>query len=734
MKAVEQSPPNRNGKMDMRMKMNAVLLAGLVPLLAQPAMAQASAEPDAADTVAVEDDGASSAGEIVVTARKRSERLVEVPATINVFSSKDLAPSGNFTINDLSTKLPNFFIAAPRATRISVTMRGLGVPGVGLYIDGVYQPSDVAFAIPLFDLERVEVLKGPQGTLYGRNAYSGAISYVTRAPTNDFEGEMNAEAGNAGTVRGSATVAGPIVEGLITARVSGSIQRRSGFRNFSDGSNADRDNYEALSGRVMITPSTNLTVDLKYTYVNKLGPSFLYHQVADINDKRGRLLLTPVFGPATGVLAGSRPQSRLRSNSYSGKITFSADAFDLISTTAYNRLHFSDTYDVDLNTPDNFVARGTGALRDFSEEVRIQSTGNGPFKWLVGGYYNRGANGDCSDCGGLFGGAALGSRSIAQAVPPVFYRALAAFTDVEYKIGDHLVIGAGARYDDLKQELRPANGAALKGRFHGFQPKVTARYLFTPDTQIYGSITKGFTQGGFNSSLVGTGSPLATYPNQRLWQYETGLKTNFDARRGSLSVALFYIDAQSFNAAATVPTPIGPRVVQVAVGKLESYGVEVDASYRIIPEFVIDLSGGYNRVRPTELSPTIAPGVGNVGEQFQRAPKWSYRLAATYTQPVSGDLSFEVNGAVNGIGRTHFCGEAQVFGPCATRNAYTLVDASASLVWSNYRLSLFAKNLLDKTYATDFLAATALAQFGAPSAGSVYGDPRYWGVRASAKF
>ena len=175
-------------------------------------------------------------------------------------------------------------------------------------------------------------------------------------------------------------------------------------------------------------------------------------------------------------------------------------------------------------------------------------------------------------------------------------------------------------------------------------------------------------------------------------------------------------------------------MVQVSVGKLESYGVEVDASYRVIPELVVDLSGGYNRVRPTALSPTIAPGVGNVGEQFQRAPKWSYRLAANYTQPLSDDVSFELNGAVNGVGSTHFCGEAQVFGPCPTRNAYTLVDASASIVWSRYRVSLFAKNLLDKTYAADFLAATALAQFGAPSAGAVYGDPRYWGVRASAKF
>ena len=715
----------------MRMYTKAMLLTGAIALLPQAALAQASGLPAPESPAA---DTPTAGNDIVVTARKRAERLIDIPATIDVFSSKDLAPAGNFTINDLSTKIPNFFITSPRVTRISATIRGLGVPGVGLYIDGVYQPSDVAYAIPLFDLERVEVLKGPQGTLYGRNAYSGAISYITRAPTNNFEGEINAEVGNAGTGRGSATIAGPIVKDLITVRLSGAIQRRSGFRDFSDGSNADRDDYEAFSGRVLIRPAGNLKIDLKYAYINKVGPSFLYHQVSDINDENGRLLLTPVFGPATGALAGSRTESRLRANSYSGKITFSASGFDLISTTAYNTLHYSETYDVDLGPPDTFAARGTGALRDFSEEVRIQSTGNGPFKWLVGGYYNRGANGDCSDCGGVFGGTALGSRSITQAVPPVFYRALAAFTDLEYKIGDHVVLGAGARYDDLTQDLRPATGASLTGNFHGFQPKVTARYLFTPDAQIYGSITKGFTQGGFNSSLVGTGSPLATYPNQQLWQYETGFKTNFDDRRGNISLALFYIDAKSFNAAATVPTPIGPRVIQVSVGKLKSYGVEVDASYHVTPELVLDASGGYNRVYPTVLSLTIAPGVGNVGEQFQRAPKWTYRLAATYTHPLGEGMSLEFNSAVTGVGPTNFCGEAQVFGPCPTRNSYTLVDASVSMVWPRYRVSLFARNLFNTTYATDWLSKTALAQFGAPSAGSVYGDPRYWGVRASVKF
>lgn len=125
-----------------------------------------------------------------------------------------------------------------------------------------------------------------------------------------------------------------------------------------------------------------------------------------------------------------------------------------------------------------------------------------------------------------------------------------------------------------------------------------------------------------------------------------------------------------------------------------------------------------------------APGVGNVGEQFQRAPKWTYRAAATYTQPLSDTLSLEMNGALSGVGPTRFCGESAVFGPCPARDAYHLVDASISLVWPRYRISLFARNLFDTTYPTDFLAKSALAQFGATSAGSVYGDPRYWGVRA----
>lgn len=716
----------------MTYSLKVALLVTTIALLPDPVRAQ-DVTADVLDGTGVTTQDAAPA-EIFVTARKRSERLVEVPATIDVFTTEDLAPAGNVTLNDLASRLPNFFITSPRMTRISATMRGLGVPGVGLYIDGVYQPSEVAFAIPLFDLAQVEVLKGPQGTLYGRNAFSGAISYVTRAPSTHLEGEMNGEVGNAGSVRGSATVSGPIIQDLISARLSGSIQRRSGFRDFSDGSNADRDNFEAFTGRVMITPDSDLTLDLKYTYVRKVGPSFLYYQVGDINDAHGSLRVTPVLGPATGQLAGSRPQSTLKSHGFSGKVTYSANTFDVISTTAYTDLKYSDTFDADLRPDDYFVARGRGALRDFSQELRAQSTAGGPFKWLVGAYYDKGANNDCSSCGNVLGGIALGSRSIRQLNPPVFFEAFALFTDFEYKISDQFVIGAGARYDDLSQKLRSATGLSARGNFHGFQPKLTARYLFTPDTQIYASATKGFTQGGFNTALAGTGSPLATYPNQELWQYEAGFKNSFDDRRGNVSLAVFYIDASSFNAAATVPTPLGPRVIISPVGKIKSYGIEFDTTYRVSDALTIDASGGYNRVYPTALSTNVAAGVGNVDEQLQRAPKWTYRAAATYTHVMNSDMSLEFNAAVSGVGPTRFCGESAVFGPCSLREAYSLVDGSIAMVWPRYRVSLFARNLFDKTYASDFLAKSALSQFGAPSAGAVYGDARYWGVRASAKF
>jgi|GEM_PF-1323676 len=719
------------------MSMKTILLAGAVALLPQTGFAQTSDEAEnrpGNQTETAVPVQAADGGEILVTARKRSERLIEVPATIDVFSTKDLAASGNVTLSDLSSRLPNFFIASPRATRIAVTMRGLGIPGVGLYIDGVYQPSDVAFSIPLFDLERVEVLKGPQGTLYGRNAYSGAISYVTRAPTNSFEGEVNAEIGNAGTRRGSATIAGPIVQDIIAARISGTIQRRSGFRNFADGSNADRDDYEAITGRVLITPADDISVDLKYTHVNKKGQAFLYHQVTDLNDTKGSLLITPRFGPATGVLAGKRPGSGVRSNAVSGRLKYSPGPFELISTTALSKIRAFDRSDADLSPADILELEANTALLDFSQEWRAQSTGNGPFKWLAGAFYNKGKMNDCATCGNVLGGAAVGGRSIFQPVAKVYYDAYAAFTDVEYKLSNSFVLGAGARYDTIKQELRPVTGGSEKASFHGFQPKLTARFLITPDSQVYASATKGFTQGGFNAVLFGSGSPLSTFPNQRLWSYEAGFKSSFDDRRGNVSVAAFYIDAQSFNAAATVPTPLGPRVITVAVGKVESYGLEFDSSYRVTPDLLIEASGGYNHVAPTQLAPTIAPGVGNVGEQFQRAPKWQYRLAATFTQPATDDLSIEYNGAVSGVGPTRFCGESAVFGPCPTREAYHLVDASISLVWDRYRISLFARNLLNTNYATDFLARSALAQFGAPSAGSTYGDPRYWGVRATANF
>jgi iron complex outermembrane receptor protein len=714
-----------------------ILLAGAAAVLPQAALAQ-DAAPSPEDARAGDGPTATSTNtdpgeEIFVTARKRSERLAEIPATVDVFSSHDLAPAGNSSLVDLSTRIPNFFITAPRATRVAVTMRGFGAPGVGLYIDGVYQPNDVAFAIPLFDLERVEVLRGPQGTLYGRNAYSGAISYITRAPSNEFEGEVNAELGNAGTQRGSATVAGPIVPDLISARVSGSIQRRSGFLNFVDGSDADRDNYEAFTGRLLITPAANFSADLKYTYVHKIAPSFLYQQVTGLNDDNGRLLITPRWTAASGALAGLRPESRVRSNAYSGRLTYSAHTFDVVSITAYSAVRFSAGIDLDIAEREFSASLQVSEQRDFSQELRIQSTGNGPFRWLIGAYYTDGDQNACVPCGSTAGGTSRGGSVFVKAAS-ILYDGYAVFTDLEYRLSDHFVIGGGMRYDNITQELRAPSGLRTEDDFHGLQPKLTARYMFDSDTQLYASASKGFTQGGFNGALAGTGSPFETFPNQRLWSYETGFRARFDERRGNVSIALFYVRASSFNAPATVPTPTGPRVVTVPVGQLESYGVDFHTTYRATPNLILEAEGGYNIVEPTELVPTVAPGVGNVGEQFQRAPKWSYRLSATYTQPLSGELSLEVNGAVNGVGPTRLCGEAQVFGSCPQRDPYHLVDASLSLVWPRYRVSLFARNLFDTIYASDFLSPSGFALFGGPSGGVVYGDRRYWGIRASARF
>ena len=444
--------------------------------------------------VAVGQEAGREVEEIVVTARKREEKLIEIPASISVFDRSALADNSVSDLGDLQSDIPNFYFGSARPFTTKVTMRGIGAaqslpPGVGLYIDGAYQTSVAAFTLPFIDLERVEVLKGPQGSLYGRNSFAGVINYITRPPGDELEADVDLEIGNGETRKASGSISGSIIDGVLSARVTGGIKRSDGFFDYSDGSVADESNYDIVNGRLRFTPTDTLEFDLKLSRAELDGGSFLYHQAPGINEK-GRLLANPRF--LLGPYAGQAQFEGVEREAASLRTTYSAPGFDIVSLTTYDDTREFALYDVDIGPADIFNVFSAYEDQVFAQELRLASTGNGRLKWLFGAYYTEGDS-DC--CGNTLSGlafAALPGATTFQAFADEEFDGYALFADLEYSLTDHWTVGLGFRYDSLEKSLIQPNGGSVAETFDGSQPKLSARYQFNDDTQAYFSAAKGF--------------------------------------------------------------------------------------------------------------------------------------------------------------------------------------------------------------------------------------------------
>jgi iron complex outermembrane recepter protein len=676
--------------------------------------------------------------EVIVTARKREERASDIPATVQVLDQTQLAQRGVSDMADLQRTIPNFVYSTGRPFESQVKMRGIGtptlnVPGVGLYIDGAYQVDPAAFALPFYDVERIEVLKGPQGTLYGRNSMAGAINYITRAPSNHFEGDLSAEVGSGETYKAGLSLAGPLLGSeILSGRITAAMQRQNGFRDFLDGTDADFDDYDGVNARLALRPSDVFSADLKFSYVRRTAGAYLYRSVSNLNDDDGRLLTTAPF--TNGVYAGQHQRGDNKSRAATLRLTYSASPFDVIATSTYDKSEVFSLVDIDdqpldLTNSANFFQRDS-----FSQELRLNSKGTGPLTWLVGAYYTEGTS-PVATFRGTYVQLATGAPRF-LAIGDGNFDGYAVFSDAEYALSEQWVVGAGIRYDSIdKSQVNPTTGATLSDTFTSTQPKVSLKYRFSPSGQVYVTVAKGFREGGFNASLAGTA--LENYPLEELWSYEAGVKSTFANGKGYVELAAFYIDIDAFNGGALVVNPTTNLLQQatVPIGAVESKGVELSTSYKFSNSFTIDLSGGYNVAQPTELSPATQPGQAIVDEQLTNAPLWNIQLTPKLDIPLNNEMTLGLLASLSRVGPTNFSGGASgTTTLLLERNPYSVLDARASLEWRNYTVTAFVKNATDEIYPTSYLALASIVSFGGTTPAAIYNQPRYYGVSFRAKF
>jgi len=666
-----------------------------------------------------------SAGEIVVTARSRAERLVDVPDAITAFSAQHIENAGIDELNDFVRLTPGVSLVessqSPGIALISIRGVGQQYQGeapVAVVVDGVQVISVSAINQGLTDVERIEVLRGPQGALYGRNAIGGAINIVTQEPTNEFEGAVRLGYANGNDEMIEGMVSGPIIDDALLFRLSGHYNDFDGtIENPITGTNTNALSTGYLRLRLLARPTDALTLDFRASH--DLTENAGYNGVILPGGDAGNFSVDPV--------SGREGSGRLTVDELAFKATLETPLGELSAATGFVHSQDESEYDLDL-TPVDFLELNDQSteIQAWSQELRLTSDADGPLRYTAG----------------LFYVATERDRFTNVEVIPFALNLLAdahddnsawaAFAQINYDITDDFELTLAGRYDvDDREQINnlvaPADpNYRVSEEFTMFQPKVSLAYALAPDMTLYATAAQGFRSGGFN-----TPGPVfdRVYDAEETTNYEVGLKSILFDGRLSLNLALYSILYEN-QQVQLLDLGSGQQGI-VNIPETESQGLEIEFTARLTDN--LTFSGGVGYLDSEISAFTALPIVEGNRPPF--APEFTYNLALDYTAPFTGDWDLVLRAALSGqtgMYYEYYSREANGALPytLSDQPGYALVDLRASLRGPKWTLTAFADNALDEEYYPD-ASSNLITGFGDVA---VQGRTRRYGVELGYRF
>ncbi len=735
--------------------MRALLLATVATTLASPALAQTPSPEVAAGEEAM-------FGDIVVTARKREETLQEVPLAISAFSTEEIRSARIERLADLAKLTPglNFtplFGAQNQLPIIRGAAQTFGALNVGVFLDGVYLSGKAGVDLEMNDLERIEVVKGPQSALYGRNTFAGAINYVTKRPSDVWTGDGEVSVGTQGLVKVIGGVSGPLAD-IVRIRLAGFYRETDGFYTSSiDGGRVDfsKDYGAQAVVELQAAPNVRATWRLTYTEEDSGQPP---SSVIRTNANPGRPAGSPVGTvrnffykgelpsiPRDGVTVNTLPDPitgayGTRGDSLRTNLTIEWDAgfATLTSLTSYDKRNVDYTFDGDntvCDTPStapastgcpNFgfpfvpaipigqsrfaTSSNVGYLRDWAQELRLASNGEGRFSWLFGGFfYDNDSNGIDRSLAPLTQATA---NSFGYPNQVTTTKSKAVFASGTLRPVDWLGVTGELRYETERQTFRQAPtrlgvppGAStrvfnLEQDFEFVTPRVIVDARLGEGRMLYASVAKGVKTGGFNTNLNIT-DDQRTYDEEYSWNYELGLKTSWLDGRLIANVAGYYTDWNDQQVACQNPPTFGGTTTQRTyvcnVGDAEIFGIETDfvaevtdwlsivgnyawtnAEYRA---FVDDSLAG-------QLTALGLPPIDYDGNKLPYVPSHKFLISPRVSLPLVAD--YELSGRVDLSWQSKTWLRAENF---AFFGDKTTLDLRIEVSNARYGIQFFANNL-----------------------------------------
>jgi len=722
--------------------------ASLFGLCAFPAQAQQA------------QDSGPQIEQVIVTAQRRDENLQSVPLTVNAYTSQTLQANNVISALDVG-KLDTSVIVQAVDGNVLPFVRGVGTPlvtmgnesSIAVYLDGNYQTRLNPALLLLNNVDRIEILKGPQGTLFGRNASGGLLNIITANPEpgQDAQAKATVGYGNYDTIYGTGYFADSIGSDFAFSLAGAYNNQQDGWgHNITTGGDVWSGEQEAIRGKAtyQLDEGTRIRFSAFYArmdtdqgqqlQVQGQKQSFPASSGLDPNDPVPEL---PFFDSRNDLSNEFVTENTGASVSIEHDLPFAT----LIETAAWNQTQENRPLDVDTTQFNDYNADFNDYASQFTNELRLVSDSRSPFQWTAGLYYYQ--TNQAYDPIALSGpGVGIPDGSQLQIYSRLAVRSYAAYAQGTYEVAPKTDITLGLRYTEDDDSGYGFQALAIPGSpliilgsnsgsktFSEWSWRAALDYHFNDDTMGYVSINRGFKSGTFN--LVPFSGAVKP---EILTAYETGIKSEFWDNRARLNGSVFYYDYQDAQV-NTVPAP-GILDIQNAKGS-EVYGLDVDGE--IVPMDGLTLKAGVSLLSakytdfpdaafyfppPKGMGFGLAPPVSMSadGNYLSRAPKVSFNLGAQYIVPLAADSSLAFGANYSYIGDFYWDPDNRV-----KQKAYGLLDAQISYTFpgDKYALRLWGSNLTDEHYyANEFESAGPQGSVGTPAAPRTFGVMFDWSL------
>jgi iron complex outermembrane receptor protein len=717
----------------------------------QSAWTQDSSAPSASDT---------TLNEIVITATRRTESLIDTPASISAVTADALKPGGVQDIADLAEEVPNMSVGNQFGVNRTF-IRGIGLTSIDLGADGAVAFLQDGAQMPLpaeqlsgfYDLERVEVLRGPQGTLYGRSATAGVVDMITKPPTDDVEGYANFTYGNYADKLFEAAIGGPISD-MVSARIATNIEKRDGFgHNLYTGTQIDDRDAQAVRASIRIKPEDKLVIDFIVDYSHEDDDNYAFHYFGPTTTTNAGLPAVALFGASTIFNCCGTSNPNLR-DIWSSIVDWSPGDFEFKSITAFrtfNRFNADDlaVSNADIYGRNNYDETSESWSQDFTVSTKALT-----IDWLAGlDYFHERrfgsvyvpttglgvtvTGGDCTPlvanaavpCNFLDAGEYLQEGTVISNAWGVFVQGMKTFND-------QWSLTLGGRFS---HEERAGTGAFIftaegadvatnqSADWNAFTPKLLLEYHVDADTLLYGSINRGFKSGVIN---IGSENPVIN--PEYVWAYETGIKTKGLEDRIQFSAAAFFYDYKDLQVGFVNQQSV---VETVNAASAHNYGLETELAAKLTPHLQATLAATYLSAKYTSFVNSyyrddFAP-VNVSGNYLDNAPPYTARLGLAYDMPLpgsAGQLLFKAEDSYQG--RVYF---TEFNNEDAQQGGYGLINASAGWesVDKHWTATAWVRNAADKfALANDIISAPLYANV---RVGTLM-PPRTYGVTFGYQF